>query len=262
MRREVLLGLADVLADHLAEVDAVEVERELAGQHLGRQRLAGAATGPANSAADAEAARAARAPAPVLVDLPGDRGRCAAMSRSCAVCSAGSTRSSQRGARSRSAAARPSSRRRPCSRAACQSRAEQLVGRDGRAVQATRRPPRRCRCGRARTARRAGRAAGPSASARGPIAARHSARRSSRSGVAQLEPQPRPALGQRRVDGRDRHRPADRVGEPSRAPGRAASRRRTRSGAPRPTARARGRERSPAPRARAQPLGRSPASSA
>ena len=39
---EVLLGLADVLVDHRRQVDDVEVEAQLAGQHLGRHRLAGA----------------------------------------------------------------------------------------------------------------------------------------------------------------------------------------------------------------------------
>src|SRR5207244_11882488 len=40
---QVALGLADVLADHLAEIDPIEIEPQLAGEDLGGQRLAGAA---------------------------------------------------------------------------------------------------------------------------------------------------------------------------------------------------------------------------
>ena len=58
--REVLLGLADVLAHHLAEVDHDEVEAQLAGDHLGRERLAGAARA-GEQRGGAEPARAAGA---------------------------------------------------------------------------------------------------------------------------------------------------------------------------------------------------------
>ena len=37
---QVLFGLADVFTDHLAEVDAVEVQLQLVGQHLGGKGLA------------------------------------------------------------------------------------------------------------------------------------------------------------------------------------------------------------------------------
>ena len=40
---QVLLGFADVLVDHGAEVDAVQVQLEGAGDHFGGERLAGAA---------------------------------------------------------------------------------------------------------------------------------------------------------------------------------------------------------------------------
>ena len=60
---EVLLGLADVLVDDRGEVDRVQVQAELGGDHLRRHRLAGAGvTGEQRGdAAPAAAARAASA---------------------------------------------------------------------------------------------------------------------------------------------------------------------------------------------------------
>ena len=64
---QVLLRLADVLADDRAQVDPVEVEPQLVREHLGGHRLAGAARA-GEERADAEAARALRGESPVLVD--------------------------------------------------------------------------------------------------------------------------------------------------------------------------------------------------
>ena len=64
---EILLGFADVLADHCGEVDAVEIEAQLVREHLGRECLAGAA-GSGEERADAQTAPAARGESPGLVD--------------------------------------------------------------------------------------------------------------------------------------------------------------------------------------------------
>src|SRR6266545_942323 len=64
---QVLLGLADVLADHGREVDAEEVEPELAGEDLGGHGLAGAA-GAGEQGAHPQAARGAGGEAPVVID--------------------------------------------------------------------------------------------------------------------------------------------------------------------------------------------------
>ena len=65
---QVLLGLADVLADHATQIDAVEIERQLVGDHLGRQGLAGAALAVEQRAhAEAAIARSGRQ-TPGLVD--------------------------------------------------------------------------------------------------------------------------------------------------------------------------------------------------
>ena len=52
---QVLFGLADVLADHLAEIDAIEIEPQFVGEHFGGHRLAGAA-GAGEERADAQSA--------------------------------------------------------------------------------------------------------------------------------------------------------------------------------------------------------------
>src|SRR5262249_49800664 len=64
---EVLLRLADVLAHDLTEVDSVEVEAQLGGEHLGGQRLASPA-GAAEQRGDAQPAGAAPCEAPALED--------------------------------------------------------------------------------------------------------------------------------------------------------------------------------------------------
>src|SRR5262249_14290443 len=60
--------LADVLAHHLAEIDAVEVEPQLLGEDLGGHRLAGPARA-REERADAQAARALGPETPRLVDM-------------------------------------------------------------------------------------------------------------------------------------------------------------------------------------------------
>ena len=62
---QVLLGLADPLADHLAEVDVHQVKVEVPGDHLGGHRLAGAAR-PGEQRRRAEPARRARGEPPVV----------------------------------------------------------------------------------------------------------------------------------------------------------------------------------------------------
>ena len=60
---QVLLGLADVLADHGGQVDAVEVEPQLVGDDLGGHRLAGAArAGEQRADAEPAASSARRSP--------------------------------------------------------------------------------------------------------------------------------------------------------------------------------------------------------
>ena len=91
---EVLLGLADVLVDDRRQVDDVEVEPEVAGDHLGRHRLAGAGVageqrGDAAARGRRPAASATRR-APARGAGPGRRARAAAPRRR-----SGSTRSSQ-----------------------------------------------------------------------------------------------------------------------------------------------------------------------
>jgi hypothetical protein len=51
---QVLLGLADILADHRGEIDAVEIEPKMIGDDFGGHRLAGAAVA-GEQHADAEA---------------------------------------------------------------------------------------------------------------------------------------------------------------------------------------------------------------
>ena len=76
---QILLGLADVLADDLAEVDAEEIEAQLVREHLRGGGLARAA-GAREEDTDAEAARAAVGEAPAFVDA----GALANMQRRCA----------------------------------------------------------------------------------------------------------------------------------------------------------------------------------
>ena len=63
--REVLLGLADPLADNRREVDLIEVEPELGGDHRCRERLAGARW-PREQHAEAFAVRQLALEAPLL----------------------------------------------------------------------------------------------------------------------------------------------------------------------------------------------------
>jgi hypothetical protein len=65
---QVLLGFADVFADHGRQVDAVEVELQGVGQHLGGERLAGAALA-GEQRGEAEAAAALGGEAPFFLDL-------------------------------------------------------------------------------------------------------------------------------------------------------------------------------------------------
>src|SRR5262245_8212126 len=65
---EVLFCFSDVLAHHLAQVDAVQVESQFVCQHLSRHRLARAA-GASEQRADAEAASALGCESPLIVDL-------------------------------------------------------------------------------------------------------------------------------------------------------------------------------------------------
>ena len=64
---QVLLGFTNVLADHLAEIDAVEVELQLVGQHLCRHGLAGAA-GPGEQRSDPQPSARAPRKAPIAID--------------------------------------------------------------------------------------------------------------------------------------------------------------------------------------------------
>src|SRR5262249_28090819 len=64
---EVLLGLADVLADHRGEVDAEESEMQLLGQHLRGHGLAGAALA-LEEGGDAEPARVLAGEAPAIMN--------------------------------------------------------------------------------------------------------------------------------------------------------------------------------------------------
>src|SRR5262249_34012460 len=65
---QVLLRLADVLADRRREIESVQVEIELPRYYLRGQRLAGPALA-GEQGGDAEPARGALAEAPALVDL-------------------------------------------------------------------------------------------------------------------------------------------------------------------------------------------------
>ena len=65
---QVLFGLADVLADHRRKVDAVEIEAQLASQHFGGERLAGAA-GAGEQRAQSETALTLVGKSPALVNL-------------------------------------------------------------------------------------------------------------------------------------------------------------------------------------------------
>ena len=90
---QVLLGLADVLVDDLREVDAVQRQAELVGEHLGRHRLAGAG----------RAGEQHRQPG-VVPDAPvphswwtsASEAIAGAISSSCSDCLRGSTSSSRR----------------------------------------------------------------------------------------------------------------------------------------------------------------------
>ncbi len=63
---QVLLGFADVLVDHRRQVDAMQVEPQVVGDHLGGHRLAGAA-GAGEQCADAQAAADPVGEAPAVV---------------------------------------------------------------------------------------------------------------------------------------------------------------------------------------------------
>src|SRR5262245_44814691 len=64
---QVLLGLADVLANYASEIDAIEVECEVGGEDLRGHGFAGAA-GACEQGRDAAAARQLRAETPALID--------------------------------------------------------------------------------------------------------------------------------------------------------------------------------------------------
>src|SRR5277367_5176298 len=64
---QVLFGLADVFADHRRQIDAVEVEVQFAGEHLGGQRFSRSALA-GEKRAEAESAAALRREAPSFVN--------------------------------------------------------------------------------------------------------------------------------------------------------------------------------------------------
>ena len=196
---EVLLGLADVLVDDRREVDHVEVEAEVAGDDLGRHRLAGAGVAGEQRGEPAALRRAAAQP-----HRRGRRrggGRAATSSRSwpatlvgqdevvpadrAARCAGPAARGRRRSARAR----RPQVRRRDArpSAAACWRAARRArttcSGRAGR---------RRRSVGRARSSRPP---VSPSADAHSARAARGRERaRPAASGTSRDQPDPSPRL--------------------------------------------------------------------
>ena len=68
---QVALGLADIFADDAGEIDAIEIEPQVAREHLGRHGLAGAARA-GEQRADAAAAVELGAEAPALIDAARD----------------------------------------------------------------------------------------------------------------------------------------------------------------------------------------------
>ena len=112
--RERLLGLADVLRDDLAEVDAVEVEPELVRQAAGGERLAGARL--AGQQAGQAGARSGRPTPTSMLQRTRWLLRChATISSSWSRSSSGTTRSDSRADVSMTLTWRPM-RRAPCAR--------------------------------------------------------------------------------------------------------------------------------------------------
>src|SRR5207253_5566962 len=74
---QILFRLADVLGDHLAEVNSIEIELQVAGKHLGSHRFAGSACA-GEQCVDAQPPGAFRGETPFVVnaravaDLGGD----------------------------------------------------------------------------------------------------------------------------------------------------------------------------------------------